>query len=116
MGVALGLPRSVQLSGAMTDVFSALADPTRRSIFERLVGGGPTTATEIGLEVGVSRQAVAKHLAILEAASLVEGTRSGRETNFVPVLDDLDHITAWTARMKSDWGGRMDVLKKIVDG
>ncbi len=100
----------------MADVFSALADPTRRQIFERLVAGGPTTATELSGEFGITRQAVSKHLGLLETAELVTGTKRGRETHFEPRPQDLQIVTAWAARMQDDWRNRMDVLKKIVDG
>ena len=59
-------------------VFSALADPTRCRVVERL-GLAPATAGEIAAQLPVSRQAVVKHLAVLEAAGLAEGTREGRK-------------------------------------
>ncbi|WP_394270135.1 ArsR/SmtB family transcription factor [Qipengyuania sp.] len=62
----------------MTDTFSALSDPTRRHILDRLSETGGLTLTEIGADLPMTRQAVAKHLAVLEAAELVASQRDGR--------------------------------------
>ena len=59
-------------------VFAALADPTRLDLFERLAATGPATATELARTVSVSRQAVAKHLTILDEVGLVERAPAGR--------------------------------------
>jgi len=67
-------------------VFTALADPSRRFLVERLAAGGNATPTELAGELPVSRQAVAKHLASLEAAGLVHGTRIGRNTVSAPMV------------------------------
>src|SRR5690606_38985672 len=70
-------------AGGMTDnVFAALADPTRRTVFSLLVESGPASATRLADRLPVSRQAVAKHLAVLEDAGLVTRERAGRETRF----------------------------------
>src|SRR3954453_15360072 len=67
----------------MTDVFAALGDATRRTVYERLAAGS-TTATQLAAELPVTRQAVAKHLAVLEDAGLVRAERAGRERRFSP--------------------------------
>ncbi|HYZ01085.1 MAG TPA: metalloregulator ArsR/SmtB family transcription factor, partial [Candidatus Binatia bacterium] len=63
-------------------VFSALADPTRRRVIAHLSARGPGSATEIAEDLPVTRQAVAKHLAALEEAGLVESERRGRERRY----------------------------------
>ncbi|MDX1450237.1 MAG: metalloregulator ArsR/SmtB family transcription factor, partial [Acidimicrobiia bacterium] len=63
-------------------VFAALSDPTRLRLFERLAEGRSMTATELAGEVPVSRQAVAKHLGILDAAGLVTRAAVGREVRY----------------------------------
>ena len=72
-------------------VFAALADPSRRTIVERLAASGRATSTELAGELPMTRQAVAKHLAILEAANLVSVHWQGREKlhylNPVPIGD-----------------------------
>jgi DNA-binding transcriptional ArsR family regulator len=63
-------------------VFTALADTTRRAILERLSTHGPCTATQLSSDMPISRQAVAKHLTHLRRADLVAPERSGRETHY----------------------------------
>ncbi len=62
----------------MSDTFAALSDPTRRQILDRLKQGGGLTISEIGRELPMTRQAVSKHLAVLESAELVATRREGR--------------------------------------
>ena len=60
------------------EVFAALADPTRLEVLTRLARLGPATATDLATDLPISRQAVSKHLAALDAAALVERHRNGR--------------------------------------
>ena len=62
----------------MTDTFTALSDPTRRKLLDRLSEAGGLTLRELGEGLPMTRQAVAKHLAVLEAAELVASHRDGR--------------------------------------
>lgn len=62
----------------MTDTFTALSDPTRRKLLDRLSEAGGLTLGELGEGLPMTRQAVAKHLAVLEAAELVASHRDGR--------------------------------------
>ena len=62
----------------MTDAFTALSDPTRRQLLDRLSEQGGLTLLELGEDLPMTRQAVAKHLAVLEAAELVATRRDGR--------------------------------------
>ena len=66
----------------LDQVFSALADPSRRHVLGYLADHGTATATELTGELPMSRQAVSKHLATLSGAGLVEGERAGRETRY----------------------------------
>jgi DNA-binding transcriptional ArsR family regulator len=63
----------------MDDVFRALADPTRRELLDRLHAENGQTLGELCARLGMTRQAVSKHLAVLEAANLVAAVRRGRE-------------------------------------
>lgn len=67
---------------AAEEVFAALADPTRRRLLELLSGRGDATATELAADLPVTRQAVVKHLAVLDQAGLVTGRRDGRERRY----------------------------------
>jgi len=83
-------------------VFAALADPTRLDLFERLAATGPATATELARTVSVSRQAVAKHLTILDEVGLVERAPAGR-------------VVGWVASVGDEWDSRLDRLRRAVD-
>ncbi|WP_197371975.1 ArsR/SmtB family transcription factor, partial [Streptomyces clavuligerus] len=63
-------------------VLSALADPTRRRILDALVRQGSSTATVLAQELPVTRQAIVKHLGVLDRAGLVEVWRQGREARY----------------------------------
>ena len=97
----------------MTDVFAALADPTRREVMEHLARG-TTTATEIAAELPVTRQAVAKHLAVLEDAGLVHAQRSGRERRFSPTPAPLGDAISWMAAVGGQWDERLHALDAYV--
>ncbi|MGV3760569.1 MAG: ArsR/SmtB family transcription factor [Actinomycetota bacterium] len=92
--------------------FAALADPTRRALFESLARGGPATATELARERPISRQAVAKHLGVLELAGLVAAERAGRETRFTAAPDRLDDVTRWIEEVGAAWDRRLERLQR----
>ena len=85
------------------DVFTALADPTRRTVLREISARGTATATELAGALPVSRQAVAKHLAILGHAGLVAGRREGRETRYRLTPEPLDAAIAWMEEVGARW-------------
>lgn len=91
------------------DVFSALADPTRRYVLEALATRGDATATELAAELPMTRQAVTKHLAALGDAGLVDGTRAGRETRYRLTPEPLGDAVGWLERI---WDERLEALKR----
>lgn len=93
-------------------VFSALADPTRRSVMRRVAERGSATATELAAELPVSRQAVAKHLGTLEDAGLVAAARQGRETRFTVTPDGLHDAMAWLTEVGAAWDRRLARLRR----
>ncbi len=96
----------------MTDrVFAALSDPTRRTVFDLLVQAGPASATRLADRLPVSRQAVAKHLAVLEGAGLVTRERTGRETRFQANPDALDEVSQWIGQVGATWDARLRRLQ-----
>jgi DNA-binding transcriptional ArsR family regulator len=97
----------------LSDVFAALADPTRREVME-LLASGSTTATEIAAELPVTRQAVAKHLAVLEDAGLVHARRAGRERRFSPTPAPLGDAISWMASVGGQWDERLRALDAYV--
>jgi DNA-binding transcriptional ArsR family regulator len=86
----------------MPDVFTALADPTRRSLLDTIAERDDgATATELAASLPISRQAVAKHLGVLASAGLVSSERAGRETRYRPTTAPLDKASAWIARLEA---------------
>ena len=96
-------------------VFEALADPTRRLLVGMLAERDTATATELAAELPVTRQAVAKHLAALDAAGLVAARRRGRETRYRLTPEPLDDAAAWLAAVGAEWDARLAALRRYVE-
>jgi DNA-binding transcriptional ArsR family regulator len=96
------------------DVFDALADPTRRRIVERL-GRGPASAGEISERLPVTRQAVVKHLALLEEAGLVRGERDGRRVVFRLTPGAFADAAGWMHDVGAQWDRRLERLARRAD-
>ena len=92
-------------------VFEALADPTRRAVLRDVATRGPRTATEVAADLPVSRQAVAKHLAVLRDAGLVLHERSGREARFTATLGPLGDAERWLRAAGAAWDDRLARLQ-----
>jgi DNA-binding transcriptional ArsR family regulator len=90
-------------------VFSALADPTRRAIVERLARGS-ATVNQLAEPFAMSQQAVSKHLKVLEQARLISRTRSAQARPCVLDAGRLDAAAGWIARHREVWAGRHDRL------
>ena len=95
----------------MTDVFAALADPSRRHLLETLARR-EATATELAAGLPVTRQAVAKHLAALRGAGLVDARRSGRETRYRLTPGPLEEALGWIAEVGDAWDARLMALQR----
>jgi DNA-binding transcriptional ArsR family regulator len=93
-------------------VFDALADPNRRYVLEALASRETATATELAAELPVTRQAVAKHLAALNEAGLVERRREGRETLYALTPGPLGIAMDWMAGVGAEWDERLAALRK----
>jgi DNA-binding transcriptional ArsR family regulator len=99
-----------------SDVFAALADPSRRFVVETLAARGSATATELAAELPITRQAVSKHLAALEAAGLVVPTRAGRETRYRLKPERLGDAASWIERVGAQWDERLAALRENLAG
>ncbi|MEV4420782.1 metalloregulator ArsR/SmtB family transcription factor [Patulibacter sp. NPDC049589] len=98
-------------------VFGALADATRRDVLRRLAGTGDSvTASALAADLPMTRQAVAKHLRALADAGLVVAAREGRETRFRAIPGALDDAVSWMAATGARWDGRLDRLRRKVEG
>ena len=93
-------------------VFGALADPTRRHLLARVAEAGPVTATQLASELPISRQAVAKHLVVLDGAGLVAPSREGRETRYRATPDALGDVRTWVDSVGRSWDRRLDALRR----
>ena len=94
-------------------IFAALADPTRRTVLQRIASTGPSTATELAGSLPVSRQAVVKHLASLNTAGLVTRSRVGREVRYSATPGPLADVTDWVASVGSTWDARLERLRDM---
>ncbi|WP_328451806.1 MULTISPECIES: ArsR/SmtB family transcription factor [unclassified Amycolatopsis] len=100
---------------AAEDVFSALADPTRRRLLELLSQRGDATATELASDLPVSRQAVVKHLVVLDGAGLVTGRRDGRERRYQVRPDALAATARWMNQVAAQWSSRLTAIKRLAE-
>jgi ArsR family transcriptional regulator, cadmium/lead-responsive transcriptional repressor len=97
------------------EVWAAVADPTRRRLLDVLLAHGEATATTLAGELPVTRQAVAKHLAVLDRAGLVEGRRQGREVRFAVRPERLDAATRSMAQVAAEWDDRLATIKRLAE-
>ncbi|MGW1732577.1 metalloregulator ArsR/SmtB family transcription factor [Streptomyces sp. NBC_01724] len=100
---------------AVDSVLGALADPMRRQLLDLLAAQGEVSATTLAERVPVSRQAVVKHLAVLDAAGLVSGTRVGREVRYAVRPAALDATARWMAALAADWDRRLAHIKRVAE-
>ena len=96
-------------------VFAALGDDTRLGIVTRLCRSGPASIAGLTEGSGVTRQAVTKHLRILEGAGLVRATRSGRETSWKLLPGGLDDARASLERIAQQWDAALERLRAFVE-
>jgi DNA-binding transcriptional ArsR family regulator len=95
-------------------VFAALADPTRRRVLRLVAEQGPTSATLLERELPVTRQAIVKHLAVLQGAGLVSGRRTGQEVRYALVTGSLDEVSDWVAEIGARWDQRLARLRQVI--
>jgi DNA-binding transcriptional ArsR family regulator len=95
-------------------LFSTLADPTRRAIFERLCREGEQTVGALTARAGVSQPAVSKHLGVLKQAGLVRDRRDGRQIHYGAQLGALAPLVDWTRQMAGFWQNRFDQLEDLL--
>ena len=97
------------------EVLKALADPTRRALFERLSREGELTVHRLTKQSGVSQPAVSKHLGQLRAAGLVRDRRAGRESHYSVRLQALAPLIDWMKLYATFWSDRIDRLENLLD-
>ena len=95
-------------------LFTALSDPTRRAIFQRLSREGEQTVHALTGHAGVSQPAVSKHLAVLKRAGLVNDRRAGRETHYRARIEGLAPLIDWMSLYGAFWRERLDALEALL--
>lgn len=96
-----------------TEAFRALADPTRRAVYERLAAG-EMNVTELRAGFAISQPAISQHLAALRAAGLVTERRDGRYAYYRVDPHGLAPVAAWIDRYRTFWPERVESLKQVL--
>jgi DNA-binding transcriptional ArsR family regulator len=101
--------------GDVDEVLVALADPMRRRVLDALSAHPQSTATDLAEQLPVSRQAIVKHLNVLEQAGLVEARKHGREVQFAVRPERLTLTAQWMHRVASAWDERLSAIKRLAE-
>ncbi len=99
----------------MRDVFSAIADPTRRELIDVLAAEPDRPLHELTARFDMGRTAVSKHLTVLKEAGLVEERKQGRETLYRLTPAPLSEVQQWIAHYEMLWTARLDQLKALLE-
>jgi DNA-binding transcriptional ArsR family regulator len=95
-------------------VMRALADPTRRAIFERIVNAEDITVVELTRDSGISQSATSQHLRSLKQSGLIRARRRGRNTHYRAQAEGLAPLFDWLSVYGLFWRDRFDRLKKLL--
>jgi DNA-binding transcriptional ArsR family regulator len=108
-------PASTPPATVDDDLWSAIGDPTRRRMLDLLLADGDGTATSLGQQLPVTRQAVAKHLAVLDRVGLVRATPAGREKRYQVDEAQLARAASQLESVGSAWDARLRRIKRIAE-
>lgn len=97
------------------DLWAAIADPSRRRVLDLLVQQGEASASWLAAQVPFSRQAVSKHLAVLEEAGLVGRRKQGREVLYRVEATRLDQASRAMAEVAERWDRRLQAIKRLAE-
>jgi DNA-binding transcriptional ArsR family regulator len=97
------------------DVWTAVGDPNRRRLLDLLLDAGESTPTKLSNQLPLTRQAVSKHLAVLERAGLVNSTPQGRQMTYRIRADELDRAARSIAEVAARWDRRLRRIKAIAE-
>ena len=100
---------------AENKIFQALADPSRRAIFESLTRG-EAAVKDLTTRFAISQPAISQHLAALKDAGLVHGRRDGRCVYYRVDPRGLKPLTDWIAHYRAFWSERVDRLEQLLEG
>jgi DNA-binding transcriptional ArsR family regulator len=96
-------------------LWAAVGEPSRRQLLDSLLAHGEASATTLAAESPLTRQAVSKHLAVLDRAGLVESRREGREVRYSVRPDRLDQATRSMAEVAATWDRRLRTIKRLAE-
>ena len=97
------------------DLWSAIGDPTRRTMIDLLLAGGAQTATSLSEQLPVTRQAVAKHLTVLDRVGLVHAHPVGRERHLQVDEAQLARAVAQLSAVGATWDRRLQRIKRLAE-
>ena len=97
------------------ELWSAIGDPSRRRVLDLLVRTGEASASWLAGQVPFSRQAVSKHLVVLEQAGLIRRRKHGKEVLYQVDAARLDQATRAMAETASQWDRRLDTIKRLAE-
>jgi DNA-binding transcriptional ArsR family regulator len=100
---------------ARAAIFAALGDPTRLSLLAQLSRGEPRSITRLAERTTLTRQAVTKHLRVLEGVGVVKSVRAGRESLFAFRPEPLEDLRAFLERISGEWDVALGRLKTFVE-
>ncbi|HXR97187.1 MAG TPA: metalloregulator ArsR/SmtB family transcription factor [Terriglobales bacterium] len=100
---------------AAAQVFAALGDATRLALVMRLSQGPARSIAELSAESRLTRQAMTKHLRVLERARLVRSRRTGREKRFAFRPDSIMELQEYLAAVSAQWDGALERLRTLVE-
>jgi DNA-binding transcriptional ArsR family regulator len=98
-----------------TDIFRALADPTRRAVFERVAAAAGRNASQLREGLDISQPAMSQHLAVLRQAGLITEARAGRMVNYAVDPEGLAPLRKWLLRYSAFWPARIEALKDLLE-
>jgi DNA-binding transcriptional ArsR family regulator len=96
-------------------VFAALGDATRLSLVAKLCGGQPRSISQLARGSRLTRQAITKHLRVLERAEIVHSVRAGRESLFELDPEPMDELKGFLDRVSAQWDQALSRLKALVE-
>jgi len=104
------------VTGVVDDeLWSAVGDPTRRRVIDLLLADGAGTATSLSVQLPVTRQAVAKHLGVLDRAGLVRSSQAGRERRYRVDEAQLGRAVAQLSAAGAAWDARLRRIKRMAE-
>jgi len=97
------------------ELLEVVADTSRRHVLDLILSHDEVTPTALAAELPFTRQAVAKHLAVLDRAGLVESKRTGREVRYSVRPEHLDVAVRAMAKVAARWDARLGAIKRVAE-